>query len=75
MHDPSFMALAVIVSEKMTLNKKVYADDDDDDDNDAAGKAVHMSRLCFAGETKMREAFALHCKSFSHFFNKKNCHI
>ena len=59
----------------MTLNKKVYADDDDDDDNDAAGKAVHMSRLCFAGETKMREAFALHCKSFSHFFNKKNCHI
>ena len=57
MHDPSFMALALIVSEKMTSNKKVYAadaddEDDNDDDNDDAGKAVHMSRFCFAGEKK-----------------------
>ena len=52
MYDPSFMAPALIVSEKMTKNKKVYAADDADDDNDDAGKAVHMSRFCFAGETK-----------------------
>ena len=24
----------------------------DDDDNDDAGKAIHMFRFCFAGETK-----------------------
>ena len=48
------MALALIVSEKMTLTQKVYAaddDDDDDNDDDDAGKAVHMSRFCFPGET------------------------
>ena len=59
MHDPSFMALALIVSEKMTQIQKVYAadddDDDNDDDNDDAGKAVHMSRFCFAGETKTND--------------------
>ena len=57
MHDPSFMALALIVSEKMTLTQKVYdaADADNDDDNDVAGKAVHMSRFCFTGETKTPE--------------------
>ena len=52
MHDPSFMDLALIVSETMTKRKnltKVYAADDDDD----AGKAIHMSRFCFAGETKI----------------------
>ena len=59
MHDPSFMALALIVSEKMTKTQKAYAadddDDDNDDDNDDAGKAVHMSRFCFAGETKRKQ--------------------
>ena len=46
------MALALIVSEKMTKTQKVYAAAAADDDNDDAGKAVHMSRFCFAGETK-----------------------
>ena len=61
MHDPSFMALALIVSEKMTEIQKVYAaadDDDDYDDNDDAGKAIHMSRFCFAGETKTFDLFS-----------------
>ena len=61
MHDPSFMALALIVSEKMTEIQKVYAaddDDDDNDDNDDAGKAIHMSRFCFAGETKTLDLFS-----------------
>ena len=50
------MALALIVSEKMTKTQKVYAAAaaDNDDDNAAAGKAVHMSRFCFAGETKRK---------------------
>ena len=48
MHDPSFMAPALIISEKMTSTQKVYAAAADA----AAGKIIHMSRFCFAGETK-----------------------
>ena len=59
MHDPSFMALALIVSEKITKHKKstkVYADaaaDDNDDDN--IGKAIYMFHFCFAGEIKTKQ--------------------
>ena len=50
---PKFHGSSPYSFQENDLNtKKVYADEDDDDDNDA-GKAVHMSRFCFAGETKM----------------------
>ena len=58
MHDPSFLALALIVSEKLPKRKnstKVYAADNNDD----AGKTIHMSRFCFAGETKRISADAI----------------
>ena len=58
MHDQSFMALALSVSEKMTLTQnsaKVYAANDEGDDNDTQ-KAIHMSRFCFQGETKKSES-------------------
>ena len=52
MHDPSFMACPYSFRENDLNTKKVYAAAADDDDNDDAGKAIHMPRFCFAGETK-----------------------
>ena len=52
MHDPSLMALALTDLEKMTLTQKltkVYAAAAADN----IGKAIHMSRFCFAGEKKI----------------------
>ena len=52
MHDSSLMALALTDFKKMTLTQKltkVYAAAD----NDNTGKAIHISRFCFAGETKI----------------------
>ena len=58
MHDPSFMALALTVSEKMTLTQTRQNVDaaTAGDDNDDAGKGIHMSHFSFAGETKTTEA-------------------
>ena len=54
MHGPSFNgSIPYSFRENDLTHKKVYAAADDEEDNDDAGKAIHMPRFCFAGETKI----------------------
>ena len=57
MHDPSFIALALIVSEKMTLTQKSLRRRRRQQRRHQ--KAVQMPRFCFAGETKTGVKFCV----------------